>query len=52
MSEDISYSPECFHGVENRIFQDRDSGCPKSRKFKPGGVLNAELYLGGEASKG
>ena len=52
MSEAIPYSPECFHGVENRILQDRDSGCPTSRRLQPGEVLNAKLYLGDEDSKG
>jgi hypothetical protein len=52
MSEAILYSPECFHGVENRIFQDRCYGCPTSRTLQSGGVLNAELYLGSEDSKG
>ena len=49
MNEAIPYSPEYFHGVENRLFQDRDSGCPTSGTLHPGGVLNAELYLGGHA---
>jgi len=48
MSEATPYSPQCFHGVENKIFPGRDCRCPTSRTFQPGGVLNAVLYLEGE----
>jgi len=39
MSEAIPYSPECFHGVENSIFKERNSGCPTFRTLQPGGIL-------------
>jgi len=52
MSEFIRYFSVCFCTTERNYKNDRGHGCPVYGNFKPGGVLNAILYVGQMDTKG